>query len=336
MTETVRPLAVGDRIVRLADERVFRIRNIDFDLSSFLAVDEGGAVWRGVIEDLAWGQTFLTEEAWQNQKPTPSSGYISEDLSTEPTTEEATDVPGSQPFISSDWDEFNDDVEQAFDKAREKYSIEHDDQEGLEHLLETAFNYIADGERVKAGVLILSAQAYLARHEHKDHMQEGINAFMRACGQEVKAYPSIPTDEIVSLRKQLIHEEVYGENELFESMNKGDLVGIADGIADVLYVVIGTASAYGINIRPVFDEVQRSNMTKAVWDNETQEYVVIRSESGKVLKPETFSPAQLENVIEAQISRGERAARAEARRLWDEAESKDDDVIVAEIIDDED
>lgn len=128
-------------------------------------------------------------------------------------------------------------------------------------------------------------------------MQYDVETFMRMCGQEVKTHPAIPSAEIVSLRKELVYEEVMGLGELFDSMDKADLVGIADGLADVLYVVLGTAAAYGIDARAAFDEAHRSNMTKAKWDEEKQEFVVMKSPSGKILKPDTYSPADFRKVV---------------------------------------
>ena len=128
-------------------------------------------------------------------------------------------------------------------------------------------------------------------------MQYDVETFMRMCGQEVKTHPEAPSAEIVTLRKNLIYEEVMGLGELFDSMDKGDLVGIADGIADVLYVVLGTAAAYGIDAQACFDEAHRSNMTKATWDERTQTFVVIKREDGKILKPDTFVPADFGKVL---------------------------------------
>ena len=124
-------------------------------------------------------------------------------------------------------------------------------------------------------------------------MQYDVETFMRMCGQEVKTHPEAPSADIVALRKNLIYEEVMGLGELFDSMDKGDLVGIAD----VLYVVLGTAAAYGIDAQACFDEAHRSNMTKATWDERTQTFVVIKREDGKILKPDTFVSADFGKVL---------------------------------------
>lgn len=60
-------------------------------------------------------------------------------------------------------------------------------------------------------------------------------------------------------RYKLIAEEL---NELDEAMDVGSLVQVADALADLLYVVLGTAVVFGIDMEPIFDEVHRSNMTK--------------------------------------------------------------------------
>lgn len=206
------------------------------------------------------------------------------------------------------------------------YSPEHDDEHGIDHLLELAFQYVAQGSTVKGGALIIAARAYLQRH-HKNPMQYAIEEFMRRCDQDVAAYPQLPTDEVRKLRIRLMVEELLGaidpeefanadanqyielliknkSNELIASMLKGDLVGVADGLADVLYVVIGTAVAYGIDIQEVFDEVHRSNLSKTVWNEDLQRYTIEKDEFGKGIKPDTYSPADIPPIIERQIENG--------------------------------
>ena len=213
---------------------------------------------------------------------------------------------------------------------RKGYSPEHDDEHGLDHLLELAFQYVAQGSTVKAGTMIVAARAYLQRH-YKNPMQYAIEDFMQRCDQDVARYPQLPTDAIRTLRIRLMVEELLGakklpdidyatpeggedyyihllirnkSDELVQSMLNGDLVGVADGLADVLYVVIGTAIAYGIDIQEVFDEVHRSNLSKTVWSEELGRYTIEKDEFGKGIKPDTYSPAEIEPIIARQIENG--------------------------------
>jgi predicted HAD superfamily Cof-like phosphohydrolase len=75
--------------------------------------------------------------------------------------------------------------------------------------------------------------------------------------------PEAPTadvpDWVRDLRLTLLDEEV---GELREAMLRGDIEKIADGIADIVYVAVGTAVPYGVPFDAVFREVHRSNMTK--------------------------------------------------------------------------
>lgn len=66
-------------------------------------------------------------------------------------------------------------------------------------------------------------------------------------------------DAQVSLRLALIEEELA---ELRTAAEIGDLVGVADALADIVYVAHGTAHVYGIDLDAVLDEVHASNLTK--------------------------------------------------------------------------
>ncbi|MCG3774342.1 MAG: hypothetical protein JW395_1161 [Nitrospira sp.] len=104
---------------------------------------------------------------------------------------------------------------------------------------------------------------------------------------------SIPTDldeETKRLRVRLIDEEF---DELKESMAGGDLAAVAKEMADLLYVVYGTAVSYGIDMDPVFREVHRSNMSKVGG---------YKREDGKWVKPATYSPARIEPILAEQGS----------------------------------
>ena len=99
-----------------------------------------------------------------------------------------------------------------------------------------------------------------------------------------------PTDlneETKRLRVRLIQEEF---DESKESMDGGDLAAVAKEMADLLYVVYGTAVSYGIDMDPVFREVHRSNMSKVGG---------YKREDGKWVKPATYSPARIEPILGA-------------------------------------
>lgn len=117
-----------------------------------------------------------------------------------------------------------------------------------------------------------------------------VAAFHRAC--EVPAYfhdPRQPPMDRAALRKKLIEEEVL---ETTKAIDNGDLEGIADGIADAIYVLVGTALEYGIPLAAVWAEVQRANMAKV--DPVTGR--VKRRGDGKILKPDGWTPP---NITEA-------------------------------------
>lgn len=71
--------------------------------------------------------------------------------------------------------------------------------------------------------------------------------------------PSVPSQGTPALRETLIKEEY---KELLSALTEGDLKEIADGIADCLYVLIGTAVSYGIDLPAVWDAVHTHNMQK--------------------------------------------------------------------------
>ena len=96
--------------------------------------------------------------------------------------------------------------------------------------------------------------------------------------------------DILDLREKLMREEL---DELIEAMRSKPLSDVLKEASDVLYVLIGTILEYGAgDIFPlVFDEVQRSNMSKFV-DGQ-----VLRREDGKILKGPNYSPADIDSVI---------------------------------------
>jgi predicted HAD superfamily Cof-like phosphohydrolase len=119
--------------------------------------------------------------------------------------------------------------------------------------------------------------------------QAMVEAFHRMFEIVVQQTPALVDDQTRALRIRLIHEEF---EELKEVMAKNDLVGIAKEMADLLYVVYGTAVSYGIDMDTVFREVHRSNMSKVGG---------YKREDGKWVKPATYSPAAIEPILAEQV-----------------------------------
>jgi len=71
-----------------------------------------------------------------------------------------------------------------------------------------------------------------------------------------------------------------------------------DGRRDryTLVVTYGAANALGIQVEPVWDEIQRSNLSK-VWPDGA----IHKREDGKVIKPSTYSPAAIDGVLAQQV-----------------------------------
>jgi predicted HAD superfamily Cof-like phosphohydrolase len=90
--------------------------------------------------------------------------------------------------------------------------------------------------------------------------------------------------------------DVFVKFELKE-LGPANLVDAADAIADLNYVVAGAAVTMGLDTETLGDEVHRSNMSK-VWPDGTVRH---RESDGKVLKPPTYSPPNLESIIYPQV-----------------------------------
>jgi predicted HAD superfamily Cof-like phosphohydrolase len=87
------------------------------------------------------------------------------------------------------------------------------------------------------------------------------------------------------LRYNLMKEE---NEEYLEAVQNDDIVEIADALGDMLYILCGTIIEHGLQhkIEAVFDEIQRSNMSKLGEDGNP-----IYREDGKVMKgPNYFKP----------------------------------------------
>ncbi len=98
-----------------------------------------------------------------------------------------------------------------------------------------------------------------------------------------------PTADLGAAKNQLRFNLMDEENkEYLEAANEGDLIEVADALGDMLYILCGTILEHGMQykIEEVFEEIQRSNMSKLGADGKP-----IYREDGKVLKgPNYFKP----------------------------------------------
>jgi len=89
--------------------------------------------------------------------------------------------------------------------------------------------------------------------------QEQVAAFHEKMAYPRGTAPQLIDVELVKQRYKFIEEELI---EYLEACSEENVVKVADALADLLYVVLGTAVVHGIEVAPVFEEVHRSNMTK--------------------------------------------------------------------------
>jgi predicted HAD superfamily Cof-like phosphohydrolase len=121
--------------------------------------------------------------------------------------------------------------------------------------------------------------------------------FHRAVGAVTQPRPVVIGGDLLAMRKRIMNEEF--NEEFIPALDQGDLVGIADGGIDSIVTILGTLLACGIDPRPHWDEVQRTNMAKR--DPDTGE--VRRRDDGKILKPKGWSPPDLEAILRQQQGR---------------------------------
>lgn len=130
--------------------------------------------------------------------------------------------------------------------------------------------------------------------------------------------PRIPSEERCRLRVSLIQEELM---ELEAAILDKDMVEIADALCDIQYVLSGAVLEFGLGkkFKELFEEVQRSNMSKSCQTKDEAEatvayykdvyktdcyyqeidgrFLVYRSSDNKTLKSINYSPANLAKIL---------------------------------------
>lgn len=124
------------------------------------------------------------------------------------------------------------------------------------------------------------------------NIQKDVNLFMQAAEQRVTTTPQAKTfdnkDPQTELYMKLVQEEF---DETLDAFTKGDIIELADGIADTVWVLMGLASSAGIPFDAVWDEVKASNMSKVV------DGKLLKREDGKVMKPDGYFKPDLNAVL---------------------------------------
>lgn len=118
---------------------------------------------------------------------------------------------------------------------------------------------------------------------------EMVKEFHETYGLPVANSPGHPSEDRVKLRRDLISEEYW---EYDRAVDTGDLINLAQELADLLYVTYGAALEYGIDLDAVVAEVHRANMSKLDVDGS-----VIRREDGKILKGPAYKEPNIEAIL---------------------------------------
>ena len=120
-------------------------------------------------------------------------------------------------------------------------------------------------------------------------MQKQINAVKEFHTAFVIGHSETPKADLGENKNRLRYNLMKEENEEYlEAVQNNDLLEIADALGDMMYILCGTIIEHGLQhkIEEVFDEIQRSNMSKLGKDGNP-----IYREDGKVMKgPNYFKP----------------------------------------------
>jgi len=98
-----------------------------------------------------------------------------------------------------------------------------------------------------------------SRGDRLNKQQEMVREFHEAFGHPVSDMPTNLPEETATLRHVLMLEEL---QEYRDAAEAGDIVEVADALADLAYVLLGTAVSHGIDLEPVFEIIHSSNLSK--------------------------------------------------------------------------
>lgn len=144
--------------------------------------------------------------------------------------------------------------------------------------------------------------------------------FHKTFKHPIQPQPVIPSEDRCNLRVALIAEEL---KELEHAIKDKDIVEVADALCDIQYVLSGAILEFGLGekFKALFEEVQRSNMSKACdseeeaqktvdhykakdgtecyYKKEDGKWLVYRKSDNKTIKSINYSPADLKSLLKS-------------------------------------
>ena len=118
--------------------------------------------------------------------------------------------------------------------------------------------------------------------------QDEVEEFMIAGDQDVPDFGGLESKQ-AKLYMDLISEEY---NETLQAFKDKDIVEVADGLVDMVWVIMGMASTLDIPFDEVWNEVKASNMSKFV------DGKAIKDENGKIMKPEGYFRPNIGRILD--------------------------------------
>ena len=117
--------------------------------------------------------------------------------------------------------------------------------------------------------------------------QNDVEVFMKIGSQPIQKELTLDTDE-AKLYMKLISEEY---KETLNAFKNNDLIELADGLTDMVWVIMGMCNSCGIQFDNVWKEVRASNMSKFV------DGKVIKNDYGKIMKPKSYFKPNIKNAL---------------------------------------
>jgi len=82
-------------------------------------------------------------------------------------------------------------------------------------------------------------------------------SFHKVFGLTIGNEPKFPDDKTIKLRIDLMKKEL---KETVKAIKNRDIVETADGLVDLIYVTVGTAVSFGINLEPLWKEIHKEKI----------------------------------------------------------------------------